>query len=192
MPVIPELTDPLTDGQVGIRLAAERDIPEVLIAHQEDRQLAAALGLERPPSGAQLGRAMEEATAQRVAGVAVTLTILEPGSDQCRGQVHAERFDWEHAHADLGIWIAPDARGRGLGRRALALAAGWLLDPCGLVRVQLLAAPGNEAAIRAALGAGFTREGVLRAHTREPGARAGGARADLTVLSRVAPDSPRR
>jgi [ribosomal protein S5]-alanine N-acetyltransferase len=187
MPLIPEPRDPLSDGHVSLRLAGERDIPEVLIAHQEDPGLAAALGLERPPSGAELGRAMEAADARRMAGGGVRLTILEPGSDECRGQVEANRFDWEHLHADLGIWVAPDARGRGVGRGALALAAAWLIDACGLVRVQLLAPPDNEAAIRTALGAGFTREGVLRAH-----ARARGARVDLTVLSRVAADATGR
>lgn len=183
MPEIPELRDPLSDGHASIRLAAERDIPEILIAYQEDPLLAPALGLGRPPSGAQLGRAMDEAPARRAAGASVTLTILASGSDDCRGQIHAERFDWEHAHADLWIWVAPDARGRGLGRRALALAAGWLIDECALVRVQLMAPPDNEPAIRAAVAAGFAHEGVLRAHAR---AREG--RVDMTVLSRIAAD----
>ncbi|MDQ6805460.1 MAG: GNAT family N-acetyltransferase [Actinomycetota bacterium] len=185
MPSIPEPGDPLSDGRVGIRLAAERDIPEVLIAHQEDPRLAAALGLERPPSGAQLGRAVDEAPARGAAGTGVTLSILEAGSDECRGQIEADRFDWEHLHANLGIWVAPDARGRGVGRRALALAAAWLIDACGLVRVQVMVPPDNEAVIRAAVGAGFSREGVLRAY-----ARVRGARVDLTVLSRIASDSP--
>jgi ribosomal-protein-alanine N-acetyltransferase len=187
MPAIPELNQPLSDGHASIRLAAERDIPEVLIAHQDDPGLAASLGLEHPPTGAQLGRAMEEAPVGRAAGAAVTLTVLEHDSDECRGQIRADRFDWEHAHADLGIWIAPGARGHGLGRRALCLAAGWLLDACGLERVQVLAPPGNEPVIRAALAAGFAREGILRSHIR-----ARGTRIDLTVLSRIVSDSPRR
>ncbi|HWF51053.1 MAG TPA: GNAT family protein [Solirubrobacteraceae bacterium] len=187
MPAIPALVEPLSDGHVSLRLAGERDIPEVLIAHQEDPRLAAALGLDRPPSGAQLGRAMEEEAARREIGAGVTLTILAPGSDDCRGQIEADSFDWEHAHANLGIWIAPDVRGQGLGRRALALAAAWLTGAGGLVRVQLMAPADNEAAIRAALGAGFTREGVLRAH-----ARARGGRVDLTALSWIAIDSAPR
>lgn len=187
MPEIPELSDPLSDGQVSIRAAAERDIPEILIAYQEDPLLAAALGLGGPPSGAQLGRAMEEAPARRAAGAGVTLTILEAGSDDCRGQIQAERFDWEHAHADLWIWVTPHARGRGLGRHALVLAARWLIDACALVRVQLMTPPDNEPAIRAAVAAGFAHEGVLRAHAR---ARRG--RVDMSVLSLIAPDSARR
>lgn len=184
MPAIPELTDPLFNGRVGVRLAAERDIPEILIAHQDDPRLAAAMGRERPPSGAELGRALEDAPGRRTTGSAVTLTIVERDSDECHGQVTADGFDWEHGHADLAIWVAPHARGRGLGRGALDLAAAWLLDAGGLVRVQLLCAPGNEPAIRAALAAGFSREGVLRARAREPG----GGRSDRTVLSRIAGD----
>jgi RimJ/RimL family protein N-acetyltransferase len=186
MPAIPELSQPLSDGHVSIRPAAERDIPEILIAHQDDPRLAQLIGLERPPSGAQLGRAMEQATTARVGGIAVTLTILGPESDLCAGQIDAHRFDWEHAHADVCIWVAQDARGRGLGHRALALAAAWLLDDCGLVRVQLLTDPENEPAIRTALAAGFVREGILRSHARERGTRV-----DLTVLSRIASDGAR-
>ena len=186
MPAIPELTDRLFNGRVGVRLAAERDIPEILIAHQDDPLLAAAIGRERPPSGAQLGRELDDAPGRRATGTAVTLAIVEGDSDECRGQITADGFDWEHGHADLAIWVAPHARGRGLGRGALDLAAGWLLDATGLVRVQLLCPPGNEPAIRAALAAGFSSEGVLRARAREPG----GWRGDRAVLSRIGSDPP--
>jgi RimJ/RimL family protein N-acetyltransferase len=187
MPTIPELNEPLSDGQVSIRLAAERDIPEILIAFQDDARLASLIGLDHPPTGAELGRASETARVSRATGAAVTLTILEAGSDECRGQIHAERFDWEHAHADLSVWVVQQARGRGVGRRALALAAAWLLNGCGLERVQLLVAPDNEAAIRAALGAGFAHEGILRSHARQRGTRI-----DVAVLARIASGSARR
>jgi len=187
MPAIPELTDPLSDGHTSIRAATESDIPEVLIAHQEDPRLAAALGLERPPSGAQLGSAVERAPARRAAGAGVTLTILGADSDDCRGQIEADRFDWEHMHANIRLWVAPDARGRGLGRRALTLASDWLIDACGLARVQFLAPTDNEPGIHAALAAGFVCEGTLRRYART---RAG--RVDVTVLSRVAADGAGR
>ena len=62
MPSIPELDKPL-DRRASWRCAtaAERDIPEILIAYQDDPELHMRLGLERPPSGAELGRQMEEA-----------------------------------------------------------------------------------------------------------------------------------
>jgi RimJ/RimL family protein N-acetyltransferase len=185
MPAIPELSEPLTNGHVVLRLAAERDIPEVLIAHQDDRQLHVRLGGDRPPSGAELGRQMEDAPARRAAGTRVTLTILEPGSDECRGQLHVHHIDWDHARAELGIWVAPSARGKGLARDALRVAARWLFDSCGLERLALLTEPDNEPLLRAARAAGFAAEGVLRAHRRGRGPRV-----DCAVLSLLREQEP--
>ena len=54
MPRIPAPTEPLTNEHVIVRLSAERDLPEILIAYQDDPQLHVMLGEQRPPSGAQL------------------------------------------------------------------------------------------------------------------------------------------
>ncbi len=178
MPPIPEPARLLSDGQVGLRLAAERDIPEILIAYQDDPELHRRLGQERPPSGAELGRSSERADGARDAGAGVTLTIVEPGSDDCRGQVYAVGFDWDHRRAEIGIWLAPQVRGRGYAARALRLAARWLFEACGLERLQILTHPDNEPMLRAAAAAGFMREGVLRGYERERGRRI-----DLTILS---------
>src|SRR5205085_729432 len=59
VPGFPQLDRPLANGEVIVRLGAERDIPEVLIAYQDDRALHLRLGQERPPSGAELGRRAE-------------------------------------------------------------------------------------------------------------------------------------
>lgn len=162
MPSIPALEQPLVCERVGLRLAEERDIPEILIAHQDDPQLHARLGLKRPPSGAELGRQMELAARERETGVRARLTILEPGSDECRGRVSVHSIDWDSGRAELGIWLAPQVRGRGLATAALRLAAGWLFDQCGLERVQLLTEPDNEAMLRAARAAGFVECGMQR------------------------------
>jgi RimJ/RimL family protein N-acetyltransferase len=183
MPSIPALSVPLGDGRVELRLAAERDIPEILIAFQDDPELHRRLGLERPPSGAQLGSRSEQAEAEREAGEHVELTILEPGSDLCRGRVSAQRFEWKHLRAEVGIWLAPQVRGRGLGRRALRLAAGWLFSACGLERVEVQTEPGNETMLRTARAAGFVREGLLRSYVRD---RSG--RLDMAIFSLLPSD----
>ncbi len=183
MPPLPLLDTPLRDDVVVLRDAAERDIPEVLIAHDDDPELHLRRGLARAPSGAELGRQAETSLAERAAGTSATLTIVEPGSDLCLGQVIVHTVQWDHAWAELGIWLAPQARGRGLGRHALRLAAGWLLATCGLGRVQLLADPGNAALLRSAQAAGFQFEGVLRGYRRERGVRV-----DCAVLSLVRGD----
>ena len=162
MPSIPALDTPLFNERVGLRLAAERDIPEILIAHQDDPELYARLGLRRPPSGAELGRQIELAERERTTGMRARLTIIEPGSDECRGRISVHSIDWDGHRAELGIWLAPQARGRGLATAALRLAARWLFEECGLERVQLLTEPDNEPMLRAAHAAGFVEEGMRR------------------------------
>jgi RimJ/RimL family protein N-acetyltransferase len=132
MPVIPTLDRPLRDERVAVCLAAERDIPEVLIAHQDDPELATQLGLARPPSGAELGRQMEEADGARETGKRVTLTIIEPGSDAFLGQIEVGEIDWAERRATVRAWVVPRVRAQGLERAALTLAARWLSDECGL------------------------------------------------------------
>ncbi len=183
MPAIPSLNEPLSDHRVVVRDGAERDIPEVLIAHQDDPDMHVLLGEERTPTGAELGRRAEGERGARIAGTGATLTILEPGSDECRGQIYIHHVDWDHTRAELGIWVAPQARGRGLARGALRLVACWLLRDCGIERVALVTATHNQPMRRAGRGAGFRDEGVLRAHLRERGRRV-----DAAVLSLVRGD----
>jgi RimJ/RimL family protein N-acetyltransferase len=193
MPSFPELPEPLTDGVIRVRFAAERDIPEILIAYQDDNRLHLRMGVPRPPSGAELGRRAERAEDDRLAGSALSLTIVEGDDDTCVGQIDVHRVDWENARAELGVWVAPRARGRGLARRALGLVGTWLLSDAGLERVELLTQTGNEPLQRAARAAGFVYEGVLRGYYRAfPGLprrdRRDGGRVDMVVLSLVRRD----
>ena len=132
VPVIPEPPDHMGDELLELRLIEEWDIPEVLIAHQDDRKLYRRLGLAKPPTGAQLGSEVDDADAQRLAGVAVKLTIIVPGSNDCRGRVEVDRFDWERGSARLRVWVAPQLRGRGYEQRAAGLTAEWLRASMGL------------------------------------------------------------
>jgi [ribosomal protein S5]-alanine N-acetyltransferase len=185
MSSFPRLAEPLTDGRVALRDYAERDIPEILIAYQDDPRLHYLTGERRPPSGAELGSRAEREPAARAAGHHATLTVLEPGSDTCRGQIRAETDDSDPARAEITIWLVPLLRGRGLGQRALRLAGEWLLGAAGLARLELLAEPDNVAAIRAAQAAGFAREGVLREYRRRRGRGI-----DMVILSLIPPDLP--
>jgi RimJ/RimL family protein N-acetyltransferase len=186
VPSLPDLREPLSDGSVALRLAAERDIPEILIAFEDDPELHLRLGIDRPPSGAELGRRSERAEAEREGGLHVTLTVLEPGSDVCRGQIYTPQIDWHHARAEIGMWLAPQIRGRGLASRALRLTARWLLDNTPLERVQILTETDNEPMLATARAAGFLYEGVLRGYTLERGTRV-----DCAILSLLPADLAR-
>ncbi len=165
MPAFPDLPEHLTDGVIELRLASEWDIPDILIAHQDDRELYRRLGLARPPSGAELGRRAEQEPSERAAGTRVRLTIVEPedSDNTCRGQIEVHRVRWELREAELGIWVAPQLRGTGVGRRSLRLAAEWLTGRCGLARLTILTDPSNQAMRRAAAAAGFVEDGSVEA-----------------------------
>jgi RimJ/RimL family protein N-acetyltransferase len=187
MPSFPDLPVPLSADRVTVRFYEERDIPEILIAYQDDPRLHVVLGHERPPSGAQLGRLCEEQPGERRSGTHAVLSILESGSDVCRGQINVHHVDWENARTDLGVWLAPQVRGRGLGSAALALVATWLLRQVGLERVQIKTEPDNDPMMHAAQAAGFVTEGVLRSYGREHGTRI-----DLAIMSFVRSDLEKR
>jgi RimJ/RimL family protein N-acetyltransferase len=78
------------------------------------------------------------------------------------GSVSLHRIDLDQRDAEIGYWIAPDARGRGVAVRAVAAAVSWAFTEVGVLRVQLYHAVENTASGRVAEKAGFTREGRLR------------------------------
>jgi RimJ/RimL family protein N-acetyltransferase len=63
---------------------------------------------------------------------------------------------------NMGIWIAPEHRGKGHGKSAQELGAAYLFEHTMLERVEASTESGNLAEQRALERAGFTREGVLR------------------------------
>jgi RimJ/RimL family protein N-acetyltransferase len=185
MSLIPRLEGPLSDGRIALRLAAERDIPEVLIAYEDDRDLHRRLGQRRPPSGADLGRASEQAHAALESGTGVALTITETRADTCIGQVRLDGLDWYHRLGEITVWVAIAKRRRGYGAAALRLATGWAFEACELERLTALAEPDNEPMLKAAAAAGFRNEGRFRGY-RASGRK--GRRVDVEVLSLLPAD----
>jgi RimJ/RimL family protein N-acetyltransferase len=69
--------------------------------------------------------------------------------------------------AEVGYWIVPAARGRGIAPSALAAVSVWAFAPperggLGLRRVELVHSVANPASCRVARKAGFLYEGTLR------------------------------
>jgi RimJ/RimL family protein N-acetyltransferase len=137
MPAIPEPPERIVGVLVELRAILEWDIPEVLIAHQDDPDLHRRLGMDRPPTGAELGREVERAQARRLGGERLSLSIVEPDGRDCRGRVDVERIDWESASARVVAWVDPRLRGRGCEREAAELACEWLRAACGLRELQV-------------------------------------------------------
>ena len=82
----------------------------------------------------------------------------------------AHGTDLDHI-AELGYWVAPAARGKGLATRGARLVCDFGFA-IGLRRISALVLPENEASRRTALAAGFELETIHRsAMTRRDGSQ---------------------
>jgi ribosomal-protein-serine acetyltransferase len=94
-------------------------------------------------------------------------------------------FDTRTATCEIGVWLAPEARGRGLVTRACRYVIDWAIGVRGMQRVQWSHSPGNERSAAAARRLGMTREGVLRSAWT-----LGDVRTDNVVWSVIAEEWP--
>jgi RimJ/RimL family protein N-acetyltransferase len=92
----------------------------------------------------------------------VSFAILDAASGELAGQCGVDNWS-ETDVAQIGYWIAPAARRRGLATRAVILLTRWLFE-LGAARVFLTIVADNEASVAVALRAGFAYEGTMRSH----------------------------
>jgi RimJ/RimL family protein N-acetyltransferase len=91
-------------------------------------------------------------------------------------------FDTRVGTCELGVWLAPQAQGRGLVTRAAHRLIDWAVGIRGMVRVEWRAVPDNVRSIAVAKRLGMTREGVLR----QAGLPIDGVHEDIEVWSLLA------
>lgn len=111
-------------------------------------------------------------------GVELVFAMADPGDDRFLGSISLLRIDLAQARAEVGYWLAPWGRGRGVLTSALRLLSRWALTHAGFARLELQIDPRNTASLAAGERAGYVREGVLRSVQEHRGERI-----DLVVLS---------
>jgi RimJ/RimL family protein N-acetyltransferase len=181
MPAIPLPNPPLTDGDIALRPWKPRDAAAVTAACQDPEiprwTVVPHHYTERHARDFIAGTAADVASGRELA-----LAIVD-GEDRLLGALGISNFDWGDLKAEIGYWVAAEARGRGIGARATRMLSVWALTALGLERLELLANPRNEASQRLAERAGFTREGTLRRYRRRHGVRE-----DLVMFSLLGED----
>jgi RimJ/RimL family protein N-acetyltransferase len=104
---------------------------------------------------------------RRRAGTGLELVISPEDGDAWCGGVLLLNVAPDRSQGEIGYWLAPEVRGRGLATRAVGLLAGWALAPGGpgLRRLELHTHPENAPSRRLAERSGFVhesaREGLL-------------------------------
>jgi RimJ/RimL family protein N-acetyltransferase len=121
--------------------------------------------------------------ARMAEGRAIVLALADATTDDFLGIVMVFFADWEERTVELGFWLTREARGRGAAVAGIRMMSDWVIRALGFERIWGLTQPDNAGALRALDGAGFQREGVLRAFERTADGRR-----DCVSLSRLATD----
>jgi len=172
---------PLADGEIRLRPWNRRDIAAVTAACQ-DPEIPRWTVVPHNYNERHARDFINGTAADVAAGRELALAIVDQ-SDRVLGALGLSNFDWLDLKGEIGYWMAAEFRGRGIGARATRLLAVWALTELRLERLELLANPKNEASLRLAERAGFTREGTLRRYRRRHGVRE-----DLVMFSMLAED----
>ncbi|MFZ1994458.1 MAG: GNAT family protein [Solirubrobacteraceae bacterium] len=165
------LPEPLTDGRVTLRWMRVDDAPACAAAFRDDPDLGRLIGVERDPDETSIRERIAGQEERAAEGRGMQLAIADAESDAFWGSMILHSFDWHSRRAEIGFWLIPSVRGRGVGVAAVALAVSWAFAQLDLLRLEMTTTPENPAVPALARRLGFTQEGVLRARTIERGQR---------------------
>jgi RimJ/RimL family protein N-acetyltransferase len=153
---------PVLDGD-GFRLrpVRESDAPRIQEGTAE-REATRWLGHKPAPYTIEDAVTYVERRKELAAsGQCVTWAIADPDDDRILGTVLW--FNWTPGvECEIGWWLHPDARGRGLATRAVRLVVGHVFETLTVRRMTAFAAVENTASRRVAEAVGFRLYGIER------------------------------
>jgi RimJ/RimL family protein N-acetyltransferase len=173
----PWLVPPVIEG-VGLRLRpqAERDLARI-VAGCGDPECVRWMRLSEPVTEESARANWAEELHRMALGTAVRWVVADPDSDALLGVVSLFGMD-ERAvgGAELGYWVHPEARGRGIATTAARAAVRHAVVPVedgglGRARVHALVGADNAASLRVLAAAGFREAGRERDRLVIDGAR---------------------
>jgi RimJ/RimL family protein N-acetyltransferase len=110
--------------------------------------------------------------------------VVDAATDAVLGSVSIHSIDQAGNDAEVGYWMAPAARGRGVAAAAVDAGCRWAFATQPVDRIELCHAVENVASGRVAAKAGFTYEGHLRRSFRY----GDGVKHDELLWARLADD----
>jgi RimJ/RimL family protein N-acetyltransferase len=116
----------------------------------------------------EAGRAwIERQWSRQTTGQGLSLAVVDAEIGAAVGLVYLGLRKPE-GHCELGYWLIPSARGRGLGTEAVRVSSRWVLRETDVYRLYAHVVPNNSASLALMEKCGFKREGVLRSYLRYP------------------------
>lgn len=181
----------LAGRAVVLRRHRLSDVPRIVEACTDPGTRRWLGQLPAPYTSVDAERYVDGLEEQHAGGTAVTWAMAEPADDRLVGSINLFGIR-AGIDAEVGYWVHPAARGRGVGTEACGLALRHAFVPVrdgglGLGRVRGIAAEGNTGSRRVLEKAGLTLQGRER-RTVPVG---GGKLADATVYDILAEERPR-
>ncbi|HEX6873372.1 MAG TPA: GNAT family N-acetyltransferase [Micromonosporaceae bacterium] len=180
----PQLADRVEAGPLILRRFRDEDADDLTAGCADPVTQRFLPNLPRPYTPDDARWWITEGSVAAFANGGAAYAFADPATDRLLG---GGGFAGIHFGAtEMGYWVAPWARGRGLGTAAAKAMTAQAMAH-GAQRVVVRTAQDNPASQRVALAAGFSREGVQRGGGQ---ARDGG-RYDVVVWARLAGDPDR-
>jgi len=160
----------LTDGVVLLRVPGTADVDRIA-ALCVDPDVRDWTTVPSPYTAEDAARFVDLTASAWSSGRACTWSVRDAGTDVLLGMIGLEMH--EVRSAEIGYWLDPLVRGRGVMSRAVALVVAHAFDPDGLGLDRLLwtAFVGNAPSRAVAERAGFRVEGTVRGHGVQRGVR---------------------
>jgi RimJ/RimL family protein N-acetyltransferase len=160
--------DPLVAETTALRAWRDSDVP-ALVRICQDTEIVRWTAVPANYGEADARTYLLRRHDAIVTGTAAPFAIVSAGEEELIGSISLVRLAWEHRRAEIGYFLAREARGAGHATRAVALICDWAFRSLGIERLDLYAATENLASQRVAERSGFEREAVLRSFMREKG-----------------------
>lgn len=161
LPPLPALGAPIGDGEIALREWRHSDAEQLAVACS-DVEVQRWIPVPDPYT-IEVARAWIGAReSERLAGRELPFAITPAHDDErVLGSVGVVRPALTSRRIEIGYWVAPDARGRGVATRAVGALGDWAVRELGVARLEIIAAIENVASCAVALAAGFEQEAVL-------------------------------
>jgi RimJ/RimL family protein N-acetyltransferase len=192
-PARPWLTPPLIrTGPVTLRALGAQDVPRIAEACSDPLTQTFVTALPDPYTVEDARAYLEQVAEGHATGTALTWAVADASGEVLLGNV--QLFDLQGPNpvrAEIGYWMHPQARGRGMMTTAVTAVARHALLPTevgglGLRSVCLRAASENKASQRVAEKAGLLPSGLHRAAQLNRD----GSTSDLVYFDLVADELP--
>jgi len=157
--------EPLVEGPTSLRPWRDSDV-DALVACCQDPEISRWTRVPHPYRETDARVYLMQRDAAIHAGESAPFAVVATAGGRLLGSITLMRIAWDHDRAEVGYWLAAEARGQGHATRAVGLICAWGFTTLRLERIELIAAVGNEPSQRVAGRCGFHREAHLRSFLR--------------------------